>query len=124
RPIHCGGASRLFRWKDISADHTIGTIPNVTTSRTAGSAKAQPTTCSDCAMRRTFTPSRSPPAVGLARYRQKSVRLVGRLVQRILRARLPLDRRDERLTEGRRDPRVLRDLRARLQHVLQVLDEH
>ena len=56
-PIHSGVDSRFVFWNDISADHTIGTMPNATISATAGNANAQPTTWSDRMIRRTFTPS-------------------------------------------------------------------
>ena len=54
-PIHSGVDSRFVFWNDISADHTIGTMPNTTIRATAGNANAQPATWSDRMIRRTFT---------------------------------------------------------------------
>src|SRR5213076_498714 len=99
RPIHCGVDSRLVRWNDITADHTMGTIPNTTMRSTAGKANAQPAKCSDWRTRRALTP---PPSIrGLGRHGQEPVGLRCCLVQGVLGGSLPLDPRDDGLPQRR-----------------------
>src|SRR5215472_433255 len=47
------GESRLFRWNDITADHTIGTAPNRTMIATPGVTNAQPVSWSEATALRT-----------------------------------------------------------------------
>src|SRR4051794_27987157 len=102
----------------MSADHTIGTMPNPMIRITAGPANAHPARCSECRMRRALT---GPGRSSLGRHREETVARLGGLVERGLRRLLPLDRGDQRLPERGGDPRVLRDLRPRLHDVVEVL---
>src|SRR6266581_843644 len=62
------GESRLFRWKDISADQMIGATPNRAMIATPGVTNPHPASCSEPRRRRRVTSAR----------RQDLVHLLGR----------------------------------------------